>query len=988
MTSHFARADGEPAEDFLKRLRAARYFDTAIAYLNRLDQYPGVDPELMSAVSLEKAQTFIDAAVASRSNQEREQFLDDAETSLSEFLQKANHPRASEAQIQLGKLQLFRGNQSLMGEVDAEKSEQARKHYLASVKTFDAIIENLKAKLAEMKGQKIDPDNEPEKASLRDTYRFEYLQAQVSAGETRVLAAKTFDDPPKQAKPILDEALKRFTEMADKYANYSQGAIATLYLGQIQELLGNKSKAIEHYKEMVETIDADPLRDAKFEAAAGLINIYMGESPSKFQAGIDVGKPLEKGIRPNEKTATSVQRLRVALAKAYLAKSVDKDNQKATDMKRAKSSGRTLLNEAAKIPGAHTEEVKQLLSGLGITQEEAKLPTAEQPKSLQDALDSARTILAATQNIEESLKLLDQEKETDELKAQKEALQDDLRNTYSIGVQILRAGLGMAHSRTDTGLLTQARHFLAYTLYRQKQYRDTVVVGSYLARNAPGTEAGLQGGLWALTSLQFLLIDVPKDENDGLLTQLEQLGDFLMETWPDNPDAAKAQGVRIQLLLQKDDYEGAKKLIAEMKKGPEQGTFQRLLGQLLYNRALKMRIDGKGDQAAPIVADAAQVLQTGLDSISGNLIPGEAMQAAVVLARVYQEQDNSSEAIKVLDHPRYGPMKLIKSQGPPNKNFTGDLYSIAIKVLFAEMIAADDPEALLKRSTGVMEELRAAYPGKTGQEKLSRIYRRMAQDLSNELKTAPPAKKDKLIKVFKVFLQRMVETTNDEATLNWAGQTLIVMGKEAMPPGAFKATGQAAELIQSAADIFKKQMGNDLSKRYQYASALRLLGQYKSALSELEAILKQNQMMLDAQIEAALAYEYWAGEQKNAGLSSRVYNAALSGGRPGANGKNVIWGWGLISKQTNGRKEFRDKFFQARYHVGLCRYLEGKKANKKATMSQAIKDITQIEALYPDMGGAEQRAKFDALLKEVQKAVGEKPTGLKPFKPAAAKAAA
>jgi hypothetical protein len=137
-------------------------------------------------------------------------------------------------------------------------------------------------------------------------------------------------------------------------------------------------------------------------------------------------------------------------------------------------------------------------------------------------------------------------------------------------------------------------------------------------------------------------------------------------------------------------------------------------------------------------------------------------------------------------------------------------------------------------------------------------------------------------------------------------------------------------------------------------------------------------MMLDAQIEAALAYELWAGEQKTAKIASRVYNAALSGGRPAANGKNVIWGWGLISKQTNGKAAYREKFFDARYHVGLCRYLEGKKLGDKKIMAQAIRDITQIEALYPDMGGPKQRAKFDALLKEIQKAVGDRPTGLKP----------
>ena len=973
-----AFAEGEPAENFLKRLRAANYFDSAIAYLERVEKYPGIDPEFVKAIPLEKAQTFIDLATRGGSG-DRDKYLDQAEAALSQFAKVKEHPRFSEAQMRLGSLQQYRGSQIMAkSDLDAEQKQLARKHLSAATQTYDATIADLKAILKTMQGQKVDAAKDPEKAALRDTYQYHYLQAQLKAGETRVLTAEAFEDPAKEAKPILDEALKRFSGMADKYSGYSQGAESTYYIGKVHELLGDKKKALTFYNDMVEAIDADPLREAKFKAATGLVNLHMGDSPPKFAPAIKAAQPLVKGIRPNEKMLPSVQDLRIALAKAYLAKSNDKENQKPTDMKRALSDGRTLLTDASKVAGPHLEETKELLATLGVSTKDVELPTAKPPKNLGEAIESARTILAATKGIDESLALLEKEKETAELKTQIENLGKQLRDNYSIGTQILRAGLGMANSRSDIQLLNQARQILTFTLYRQKLYRDTVVVGGFLARSSPGTDPGLAGGLMALSSLQQLLADVPSDENEGLILQLEKLGDFLNEKWPGNPDAAKAQGFRIQLLIQKDDYDGAKALITEMKDGPEKAAFRRLLGQLLYNQSIKLRFEKETPQADALLADAEKILVAGLNALPKNLIPGEALQAALVLARVFQDQGKSAEALKILDHPNYGPLTLIDKQGPPTKRFSGDLYSLAIKVLFAEMIAAKDPEPMLKRSSGVMEKLRAAYPGKDGAEKLNRIYVRMAQDLSKELQSSPPDKKAKLIKVFRVFLKRVTETTKDEATLNWAAQTLMVMGKEAMKPGETKATGDAAELIESAAELFKGLMGEDLSKRFQYAQALRLSGQYKTSLAELEAILKKNQMMLDAQIEAAVAYELWAGEQKTAKIASRVYNAALSGGRPAANGKNVIWGWGLISKQTNGKAAYREKFFDARYHVGLCRYLEGKKLGDKKIMAQAIRDITQIEALYPDMGGAKQRAKFDALLKEIQKAVGDRPTGLKP----------
>ena len=142
-----ARAQGEPASDFLKQLRAGNYFDIAIKYLDRLDQYPGVDAELKNAVKLEKAQTFIDAAIASRNGKDRDKYFVDALASLQGFLDKGDHPRVPEARLRLGNLQRFRGLQKLIGDPTPEDKKVARETYLAAAKTFDSIIADLKAKL-------------------------------------------------------------------------------------------------------------------------------------------------------------------------------------------------------------------------------------------------------------------------------------------------------------------------------------------------------------------------------------------------------------------------------------------------------------------------------------------------------------------------------------------------------------------------------------------------------------------------------------------------------------------------------------------------------------------------------------------------------------------------------------------------------------------------------------------------------------------------
>ena len=116
----------EPAAEFLNQLRASGYFELAISYLDRLDQYPGVDADLKSATLLEKAQTYIDAGVASGQQDEQDKFFRQAEEQLTAFLDSGTHPRQSQARLQLGRLQMVRAAQLEAADEDGQKMKEAR----------------------------------------------------------------------------------------------------------------------------------------------------------------------------------------------------------------------------------------------------------------------------------------------------------------------------------------------------------------------------------------------------------------------------------------------------------------------------------------------------------------------------------------------------------------------------------------------------------------------------------------------------------------------------------------------------------------------------------------------------------------------------------------------------------------------------------------------------------------------------------------------
>ncbi|MEM6363795.1 MAG: hypothetical protein AAF745_05170, partial [Planctomycetota bacterium] len=918
LSPNWAHADGEPAESFLKQLRAAGLHDQAITYLDRLDRYPGVDAELLSAVALEKAQTHIDSIITARTASQRDQAFDAAMEQLQVFLKKKNHPRASEAQTQLGKLQMVRGAQLLASDQDdAEKA--ARQSFLDAAKTFDSIIETLRGKLSSMQGARIDPKNEPEKAALRDQYRFEFLQAQVNAGEARLSAAETFPNPQKNAKNLLTEALERYTDLSEKYEKYVQGASAFFPRGRVEQMLGQKEKAVESFTRMLEQPDADDLRPAKIGATIRLMEMELAKKPPKFNEALKLGEEFTTTVRPNERSLPAVQDLRLVMAKAHLANR-DAKSTKPPQKKRATAEARKLLLEAKKYPGDHIKDTEALLADMGISasdEADVQLPSAtDDPESFDAALASARELWTGSESLQKQVTALEK---ANAAKDEIQRVEQSLTEIRGDAITLLRRGLSMIDGETRTETANEARQLLTYLLFSQDQLWESHVVGSFLARTSPGTDAGLRGGLLSLSSLQKLIGD---EAVDRLMPELESLGNYLATTWPEDPKAAMAKGILIRLALSQDQFDKAATMIDEMPTGAEKNSFLRIQGQLKYQQARQ----SDDDQATEtLMNQAISDLSSGFENLT--LVAPADLQAALVLAKAHLAVDQPGAAVRVLDHPKFGPVKQSKNIDTPSEGFMPELYRTQLQALVGQMTNAEgDTDKLVRRASKAMDDLRASASGPDGKRRLLAIFLSLATDIREQLDNANPQRKSQLIKAFRVFLERIADSTKDPATLMWVGQTMMEMGESSMPPGTNVAAGEAKDLLTMASETFEKLKDYPEAPKttpFLYGKTLRLSGGYSKALDEFEDLLRAKPTMLDAQIEAARTYEQWAATLP-AKFKGNAYKAALMGGRPGNDKKNVIWGWGKISQVTQRSPQFRDAFFDARYHIALCRFLQGK----------------------------------------------------------------
>jgi tetratricopeptide (TPR) repeat protein len=183
------------------------------------------------------------------------------------------------------------------------------------------------------------------------------------------------------------------------------------------------------------------------------------------------------------------------------------------------------------------------------------------------------------------------------------------------------------------------------------------------------------------------------------------------------------------------------------------------------------------------------------------------------------------------------------------------------------------------------------------------------------------------------------------------------------------------------------------------ARTYRSMGQFKDAIDQFQIILQppKGRLLLPVQVEAAQTYQEWGsylGDHKDR------YGNAILGARPDEKNadknkrkENIIWGWGEISRKTGNDSKYAAQFHQARYNLALCRFkwaMAEKDAGLKAQrLKQAKADVVYMVRLFRDLGGPQQEAQYDQLLRDIQKALGEPAGGipaLRQAKPSAAPA--
>ncbi len=265
----------------------------------------------------------------------------------------------------------------------------------------------------------------------------------------------------------------------------------------------------------------------------------------------------------------------------------------------------------------------------------------------------------------------------------------------------------------------------------------------------------------------------------------------------------------------------------------------------------------------------------------------------------------------------------------------------------------------------------------------------LAKDLREQLDQVKDAgDQAKLAGGIQVLLTQLAEVSDNAGMLDWAGLTMLQLATGLSENSGSKAV--VKELNAGAVKVFTKMLDAEQKNKgfldaiqrkpedVQIRQALAYRGQadYAKASDVLLDILKE-QYTTDGSNRSAKNFQEWA-----AGKDVEKLKKALFGSEPGPKGKNIIWGWGQMSKmlssQMGNRQDLQSVFFDARLQLAACRRLIGLTfpagPERQKDLERALADIKQTHSIYPDLGNPASKKAFDDLAKKVQSDLGKPPS--------------
>lgn len=990
----------EPVERFLTALQERGHFDVALRYLDRMSTSQLVTAEFKNEIPYRRGMLLVSSARATRNAALRKTSLNAARKAFEEYVSSnARGSTSALARNQLSNI-LVEQARALM---DGSKGDDPNRARLAreAAEIYGRAHEALSASRVELGNEykalvgKRDPESKKKLTSLMA----QYVETNWLAARVLFEHAEAVKDEPKQYQDKLEQAAGAFEEVAQKYRSYTAGVHALLYEGQCYQLLGDHKRAITYFKELMQhEANSSAMRLLKTRALARRIDSLLAsdgsEGPSR---SIAMATEWLKTARGDEDRTPAWMDLRLSLAKAYQQKaSVE---PKAGLASRALSEARSIAGEVARRQHPLQQEAQKLLVALGRGNTKEVSVNASTAKTFEEAQAAAMEALQSIKLAGGTISILSSQLASIKDPARRSEIEERLeqaREQSAAGSQLaLDLFKRTAELATDEHVeeLNGVRYYLAYLYYSLGQYRRAAVLAGFVALEYPSSVAAKECAGVALAARQRLYRNATDNERNLQAAQIAKIAQLMVSKWPEDPQAGTALVTLVDVSLQRGEIDKAEEHLKRIPAdSPKRVNAELRIGQSLWREYLRRLAAKQSGQPlnesdlAEYRSKAREILSISIERLGD--APGDdlSIRAALSLAQIYVESGSSEEALAILQHEQIGALALTEEGSPWLQRIPGlatEAYKTAIRAHVASAVASGDTESSITAAQDMLRQLQGELKSQLdGKQKMITIYVGLARDLERQLAVASEQDRRALSKGFESFLRGAADGSRDISVLNWVAETFYSLGRgmlrgQKSSPEAQRYFTEAAAAYGEVLLLAKSQPGalseNAFTQvKVRRAMSLRQLGKYRDSVDLFANVLSERNTVLNIQIEAAKTLQQW-GSSGNA----EGYQKAIAGDRRGADGKNAIWGWGRIAKLVAKNEAYRDTFHEARYNIALSRYhyaMASSNDRQRALLDRAKSDIIMTRKLFGS-GSRAQSQRYEALLRTVQKSLGEPVTG-------------
>ena len=590
----------EPAGAFLGSLRELKYYDLAEYYLDRQVEKDLLSSEFRTKLDYERAIVLIQSARLIGSGDERDKQFAVAQQLLEKFAQGSENAELKIlASNELGNL-LFQRANLILYEANQDENKAVRGDMLDKARMLlrrarEIYVEGRTQLKTELEAipKILDPKTQQPQIERRKSLYGNYLQVMITATKLLEEIGKTYDPGTAEHTSAFEKALPEYDDIAIKYRSKGAGLIALVAQGRCYLALGDTKQAMSYLKQVVDQRETPGFRNIVTLAMPLYIEVLSHESVNQIEQALAIGVEWNADIRPNETYNAEWHAFQLELARTYIqkAQALEEKNPEDREARKAYVSARSLAQQVLKYPGQYKSVARDLIASLpdlpGGADEEEKTP-----ETFAEALTLGKEYMEAAQTMEFTIKSLPAtiEAETDEanknvLVAQLREARENYKSTQAAAILYYEMALSFTDGDTPVEQLQEVYYYLTFINYSRQQYFEAAVLGEYLARRYPGTNAALPCAKIALNCYQLLYNQAATGDRDFEVLRLIDVAEYTIKNWETSEEAIDARRRLVPYMIEAGRFEDARTFTLDI---PE-GAAERMESELRLGRAMWLR---------------------------------------------------------------------------------------------------------------------------------------------------------------------------------------------------------------------------------------------------------------------------------------------------------------------------------------------------------------------------------------------------------------